>query len=239
MAPIIAVIPVRMGSTRFPGKALASDTGRPLVLHVADAVGRADRVDRIIVASEDREIEAVCAAAGVEHAMTASTHRNGSSRMAEVAQGLDGDIFLNVQGDEPEIDPATLDATIDALRETPEAGVATAATRLDGDLANPNVVKVVTALDGTALYFSRSVIPYGGESSLRHVGIYAFRPEVLARYPTLAPTPLEAAEGLEQLRLLEHGVRIAVATVPTGHGGIDTPEQYAAFVARWRAEHPD
>jgi len=229
-----------MGSTRFPGKALAADTGRPLVLHVADAVQRCSRIDRIIVASEDLEIQAACEAAGVEHAMTASTHPNGSSRMAEVAEGLDADVFLNVQGDEPEIEPSTIDATIEALLQHPDAGVATAATTLTGEAAeDPNIVKVVTAADGSALYFSRSAIPHGGGPALRHVGLYAFRPAVLEAYPAMTPTPLERAERLEQLRLLEQGVRIAVATVPTGHGGIDTPEQYDAFVARWRAEHPD
>ncbi|MDP7029738.1 MAG: 3-deoxy-manno-octulosonate cytidylyltransferase [Phycisphaerales bacterium] len=241
MASVIAVIPTRMGSTRFPGKALAAETGRPLVLHVADAVARSSRVDRIVVASEDSAIEAACRAAGVDHVMTAATHPNGSSRMAEAAADLDADVFLNVQGDEPEIDAGTIDATVDALVATPDAGVATAATPLKrgADHDNPNIVKVVTALDGTALYFSRTPIPHGDDTPLRHIGIYAFRPDVLARYPGLEPTPLEQSERLEQLRLLEHGIGIAVARVPTGHGGIDTPEQYAAFVDRWRTNHPD
>lgn len=241
MDRVIAIIPTRMGSTRFPGKALACETGRPLVLHVADAVSRASRVHQVIVASEDREIEAACQQAGVTHVMTANTHPNGSSRMAEVAAGLDADVFLNVQGDEPEIEPATIDATLEALAAMPEAGVGTAAAPLGpGEhAADPNIVKVVTTTRGEAIYFSRSPIPHGDPLPLRHVGLYAFRPEILARYASLPPTPLEQRERLEQLRLIEHGIRIAVARVASSHPGIDTPTQYADFVSRWRISHPD
>jgi 3-deoxy-manno-octulosonate cytidylyltransferase (CMP-KDO synthetase) len=241
MNRVIAIIPTRMGSTRFPGKALASETGRALVLHVVDAVLQAAQVNCVVVASEDAEIEAACRQAGVEHVMTANTHPNGSSRMAEVAAKLEADVFLNVQGDEPEIDPTTIDVTLEALAAMPSAGVATAAAPLgpEDDPNDPNIVKVVTALDGSAIYFSRACIPTGVAAPLRHVGLYAFRPDVLARYPSLPPTPLEQSERLEQLRLIEHGIRVAVARVESSPPGIDTPEQYAAFVARWRLNHPD
>ncbi len=245
MADVIAVIPTRMGSTRFPGKALAAETGTPLVLHVADAVAESDRVDRVIVASEDSVIERACADHGTEHVMTASTHPNGSSRMAEVAAALTADVVINVQGDEPEIDPGTLHAILDALESDPEAGVATAAAPLssDDDPADLNIVKVVTDCRQRALYFSRAPIPHAMEGPQRcckrHVGVYAFRPDVLARYAALSPTPLEQQERLEQLRLLEHGIPIAVAAVSQAHSGIDTPEQYQAFVDRWRRANPD
>ncbi|MDP7519081.1 MAG: 3-deoxy-manno-octulosonate cytidylyltransferase [Phycisphaerales bacterium] len=238
---VIAIIPTHMGSTRFPGKALAAETGRALVLHVADAVQRSNAVSRVIVASENTEIAQACESAGIEHIITGQGHPNGSSRISEAATGLHGDVILNVQGDEPEIEPSTIDATIAALITDKDADVATAATPLrdDDDPADPNLVKVVTGLDGHALYFSRSLIPMNrdGENTeyLRHIGLYAYRPATLAAYATLAPTPLETAERLEQLRLLEHGYRITVAQVDAGHPGIDTAEQYQAFVTRWRA----
>jgi 3-deoxy-manno-octulosonate cytidylyltransferase (CMP-KDO synthetase) len=237
---VTAVVPARLGSTRFPGKALAKETGRALVLHVADAAKRAKTVSRVLVASEDADIASVCRSAGVAHVMTAEGHPNGSSRIAEAAATLAADVIVNVQGDEPEIEPETIDATVEALIADERADAATAAApfRDQDDPADPNLVKVVTTLTGHALYFSRSRIPADRDGAaveyLRHIGLYAYRPAVLAAYATLAPTPLETAEGLEQLRLLEYGYRIAVARVETAHPGIDTPEQYAAFVARIR-----
>ncbi len=245
MDHVIAIIPTRMGSTRFPGKALARDTGRPLLLHVVERVSRVGLVDRVIVASEDPEIEAFCQSNAIDHAMTATTHPNGSSRIAEVAAAIKAGIILNVQGDEPEIASETIEATIKALQTDREAGVATAAAPLGSgdDASDPNIVKVVVGRSGQALYFSRSPIPFDMEDTgtppLRHIGIYAYRPEVLRQYVSLAPSPLEMTERLEQLRLLEHGIRIAVATVTTAHAGIDTPEQYAEFVQRWRSRDPD
>jgi 3-deoxy-manno-octulosonate cytidylyltransferase (CMP-KDO synthetase) len=234
-----------MGSTRFPGKALACDTGRPLLLHVVEAVSQVPSVDRVIVASEDLEIESFCRSAAIDHAMTADTHPNGSSRIAEVAATLDAELILNVQGDEPEISVETIESTIAALRGDPAAGVSTAAAPLtdEDDAADPNIVKVVVGRDGQALYFSRAAVPYdmdgSGDRPLRHIGLYAYRPQILRQYVALPPTPLERTERLEQLRLLEHGVRIAVASVSTAHAGIDTPAQYADFVNRWRHRDPD
>ena len=244
MPDVIAIIPARMGSTRFPGKALAADTGKPLVLHVVDAVGRANTVGRVIVASEDEVIAQACGSAGVEHVMTAAGHPNGSSRVAEVAAALQADIILNVQGDEPEIEADTIDATVMALMKDTGADAATAAAPFDDgdDPGDSNLVKVVFGLDGRARSFSRTLVPAeqlaAGLEQRRHIGIYAYRPEVLAAYATLEPTPLEIAERLEQLRLLEHGYSITVARVDAGHPGIDTPEQYLAFVARLRRGEP-
>ncbi|MBT5383265.1 MAG: 3-deoxy-manno-octulosonate cytidylyltransferase [Phycisphaerae bacterium] len=236
---VIAIIPARMGSIRFPGKAIASDTGTPLILHVVEAVQRASTVTRVIVASEDASIEAVCADAGVEHIMTRSDHPNGSSRIAEAAEGLEADVILNVQGDEPEIEAETIDLVVTTLLKDPAAHVSTAAAPLgeDDDPADPNLVKVVSDSSGHAIYFSRAAIPVDrdgmGISRRRHIGIYAYRPTTLCAYAQLEPTPLEQAEKLEQLRLVEKGYKIAVADVTGGHPGIDTPEQYADFVTRF------
>lgn len=237
---VIAIIPTRMGSTRFPGKAIARDTGTPLILHVVEAVKQAKTVTRIIVASEDVAIEAVCDGARVEHIMTRAGHPNGSSRIAEAATGLEADVILNVQGDEPEIEASTIDAVVRTLLSDPAAQVATASAPFQNhdDPADPNLVKVVTDSAGHAIYFSRSAIPADrdgvGVARQRHVGIYAYRPAMLFEYAALTPTPLEQAEQLEQLRLIEHGFTIAVAQVSGCHPGIDTPEQYADFVCRFQ-----
>ncbi len=242
---VAVVIPVRMGSTRFPGKALAAETGRALVLHVADAAAAATRVDEVMVASDHPEIADVVNQAGVRHIMTRADHPNGSSRVAEVAAHLDAEIVVNVQGDEPELDPALIDRCIERLVEDQDAAVGTLAAPLtqEDDLNNPNVVKVVTDQAGRALYFSRCPIPASRDGAmiprLRHVGIYAYRKATLMAYPDLPPTVLEEAEQLEQLRLLAHRIPITVALCDAVPEGIDTPSQYAAFVDRWRCDHPD
>ncbi len=239
-----AIIPARLGSERFPQKVLASETGTPLIVHVCEAAARASLVDRVIVAASETEIVAAVEAAGFEAVLTRSDHQTGTSRVAEVAERLgaaDDAVIVNVQGDEPEIEAAVIDAAIRAIGAT-DAPVATvAAPFAEGeDPANPNIVKAAVDRSGHALLFSRSVIPHdregrGGVGRLRHVGLYAYRRWFLARIAALAPTPLEQAERLEQLRFLEHGYRIAVAIEPAGGVGIDTPEQYAAFVKRWHA----
>lgn len=237
-----------MASTRFPGKALAAETGRPLVLHVVDRARAADRIGRVIVAAPDPEIIDAATGDGVEAMITAIDHPNGTSRLAEVVARLGDEldpesIVVNVQGDEPELDPASIDAVIDALEADPDADMATIAAPWDSedDPDDPTIVKVVLDRAGRALYFSRSRIPFDRNpdedrrSFLRHVGLYAYRCRFLPRFASWTPTPLETRESLEQLRVLEHGGRIAVAVHPATGAGIDTPEQYAAFVARWRA----
>ncbi|MCC6661685.1 MAG: 3-deoxy-manno-octulosonate cytidylyltransferase [Phycisphaerales bacterium] len=237
------IIPARLGSTRFPGKVLADRTGRPLIRHVYEAASRARGVERVVVATDDDRVRRGVAAFGGHVVMTRPDHPNGTSRLAEAAAilGLPPDaVVVNVQGDEPEIEPAVIEAAAAALVGG-SAPVATVACPLSAgeDAANPSIVKVVRRLDGTALYFSRALIPFPrdgvGLAPLKHAGIYAYRRSFLDTYTRLIPTELELTEHLEQLRVLAHGFAIAVAVVESaGHAGIDTPEQYEAFVERWR-----
>ena len=234
------VIPARLGSTRFPGKILACQSGRPLVQHVVDQARKCLRVREIIVAADDVTIAEALAKFETRVVMTDPAHPSGTDRIAEVARGLSDDIIVNVQGDEPEIDPAVIDALIERL-ETSDDDMATAATPFpsDADVADPNLVKVVRALDGRAMYFSRSAVPFwrdataGTEPSYYlHLGIYAYRRPFLLEFAGWRPTPCEQAERLEQLRALEHGKSIYVLETQRRTHGIDTPEQYAAFVRR-------
>lgn len=247
-AAIVAIIPARLGSTRFPGKVLADKTGKPLIQHVCEAAARSRLLSRVVVATDDRAVLGVVKGFGGEAVLTGTEHPNGTSRLAEASQrlGLGPDtIVVNVQGDEPEIEASVIDAAVEALGSAP---VATVATPMNPDeAANPNIVKVVVRCDGTALYFSRARVPFIREAAnaeagrpLRHVGLYVYRRSFLDRYLTLTPTPLERAESLEQLRILEHGFTIAVATLSreVGYAGIDTPEQYEAFVKRTLASGP-
>lgn len=240
--PVVAIIPGRLGSTRFPGKVLAAKTGKPLIQHVCEAASRSALLSRVVVATDDQTVMAAVRGFGGEAVLTRTDHPNGTSRLAEAAGllGLAPDtIVVNVQGDEPEIEPAVIDAAVRALGDASVATVASPMNEMDA--ANPNIVKVVVRLDGTALYFSRARVPHVRDSAnadwgrpLRHIGLYVYRRSFLDRYLTLEPTPLERAESLEQLRILEHGFAIAVATMPeeVGYAGIDTPEQYEAFVKR-------
>lgn len=242
----VAIIPARLASTRFPRKVLADATGMPLIWHVYERAKLAPSVSRVVIATDAQEVADVVRARGGEVVMTSVDHPNGTSRLAEAAAklGLAPDqIVVNVQGDEPELDPLAIDHAVAAIEKT-GAPVATVATPLESaaDAANPAIVKVVLRLDGTALYFSRAMIPFDRDAScaagpLRHLGLYVYRAGFLARYVQLEPTPLERTEMLEQLRVLEHGHSIAVAVVATRSEGIDTPEQYAAFVARWNRSH--
>lgn len=244
MTPAIAIIPARLGSTRFPGKVLADRTGRPLLQHVCEAAARAPSIERVVVATDDESVLQAVAAFRGQCVMTRRDHPNGTSRLAEAAAalGLASDaIIVNVQGDEPEIEPGVIEAAVAALASGNSPVATVAAPFVAGeDPANPNIVKVVRRLDGTALYFSRALIPFPRDAGrlpaapLRHVGLYAYRRSFLDTYTHLAPTDLETTEQLEQLRVLAYGYSVAVAVVDSaGHAGIDTPEQYDAFVARW------
>ena len=238
------VIPARYGSTRFPAKILAADTGRPLVQHVVDRVRKCRRVNDILVATDDQRIVDALRPFGTTCVMTSAAHQSGTDRVAEVARGpaAGAETIVNVQGDEPEIEPETVDALIERLNTSPAFDMATAATpfRPGADPANPNLVKVVVALDGRALYFSRSPVPFvrdGPPSPEQptyylHLGIYAYRRPFLLEFASWRPTPLETTEKLEQLRALEHGRSIYVLPVDRATHGIDTPEQYADFVRR-------
>lgn len=239
------VIPARLASTRFPEKVLAAVTGKPLVQHVAEAAARAACAASVVVAADHARIAEALRPFGTRVVMTREDHRNGTSRLAEAAAILglrDDEIVVNAQGDEPEMPGEAIDSAVGALRNAPNAVVGTAAAPLCDatEAADPNIVKVALTRDGHAMYFSRALIPHQRDGRvapglwLRHVGVYAYRVGFLKQYVALSPAPCELAEQLEQLRVLEHGFAIAVGRVAAAHAGIDTPEQYAAFVARWQ-----
>jgi 3-deoxy-manno-octulosonate cytidylyltransferase (CMP-KDO synthetase) len=236
-----AIIPARMRSTRLPGKMLADVGGKPLVAWVAEKA-RASGANRVVVATDHDDIAKALAPLGFETCLTSVEHETGTDRIAEAAKKLglgEGEIVVNVQGDEPLIDPRLIRAVADALAARPEASIATAAhpIKAAAEFFDPNVVKVVRDAEGFALYFSRAPIPYArdafaktrealpeGFPALRHIGIYAYRVRYLREYAGLAPTAVERFEALEQLRALGHGHRIAVAewSEPMAPG-VDTP----------------
>lgn len=232
---IVAIIPARYDSSRFPGKVLALLAGRPLVFHTYERTCKASLVDEVIVATDNPEVEQQLVALGVQVAMTRSDHSTGTDRIAEVAEQIDADIVVNVQGDEPLIDPATIDATVRAVLDSADVPMATARHSITdpAEIADPNVVKVVCDAQGRALYFSRSPIPHDREGAdapaeagryWQHVGIYVYRRDFLLQYARMTPTPLEKRERLEQLRALEHGYSIAVVDTDYRSIGVDTPE---------------
>jgi 3-deoxy-manno-octulosonate cytidylyltransferase (CMP-KDO synthetase) len=245
---VIAVIPARYASTRFPGKPLARATGQYLIQHVYERVMSATRIERCIVATDDTRIENAVREFGGSVVMTRPDHPSGTDRIAEVVRGLPGapnDIILNVQGDEPEIEPDYLDRLVARLaRESVDCPIATLACPFPdaAEPRDPNCVKVVRNSVGRALYFSRSLIPYprdsGGSATpgawLFHLGVYAYRRAFLLELATWKPGALEQVEQLEQLRVLEHGIALAVELVEHACVGIDTPQDYERFVARCR-----
>ncbi len=239
------VIPARMHSTRLPGKMLLRETGRTLLEHTHEAASKAELPSAVIVATDHQAIADEVRRFGGTAVMTSPDHASGADRVAEVAARTPGfDLFVNVQGDEPEIEPSAIDAVIEQLAADQQATVATLATPLrDPDrLLDPSNVKVVFDNSGRALYFSRSPIPFvrdagsatAGEDPLffHHVGLYAYRRDFLMRLSELPPSPLEQAEKLEQLRMLQAGETIRVGVIPTSAVGIDTAIDYAAFVQR-------
>jgi len=235
MSRAAIIIPARWGSTRFPGKPLHLLAGKPLVQHVWERCCKVPGVDQVIVATDDTRILEAAFAFGAEVALTSAKHPSGTDRIAEVAKKLPAaGILLNVQGDEPFLDPRLAGRLIKALKADPDARMATAACPLDpADLDNPNVVKVVCDLHGRALYFSRSPIPCDRDGDafptrLRHLGIYAYRRSFLLEFVKRKPTPLEKLEKLEQLRALEHGAKILVLTTKSAGPGVDTPEDAVA-----------
>jgi 3-deoxy-manno-octulosonate cytidylyltransferase (CMP-KDO synthetase) len=223
------VLPARYQSTRFPGKPLAMIAGRPLIEWVhrrARAIGGAAAV---VVATDDARIAEVVRGFGGEAVMTRADHATGTDRVAEVAESLDVDVVVNLQGDEPVFDPAVVEAMVAALARDPELDVVTACHPIrDGaEFASPHVVKVVVDARDRALYFSRAPIPHGalvGGGALRHVGVYAYRREALRRLASLPRTPLERSEGLEQLRALENGMTIGVVRTAVPTVGVDVPD---------------
>lgn len=229
------IIPARYASSRLPGKPLLETTGKFLIQHCYEQALWCKLADRVIVATDDERIAHAVRSFGGEVAMTRADHVSGTDRIAEVAEGLDAEIIVNLQGDEPQFDPAGLDLLIGF-----GADMATLAVpiRDDATYRNPNIVKVVCAEDGRALYFSRSPIPmvrdaapdFASGQFLQHLGVYAYRRDTLLSLARTPAHPLELAEKLEQLRALAHGIAIRVGVVAVGHRGIDTPEDYAEFV---------
>ena len=241
---IIVCIPARYASARFPGKVLARDTGKYLIQHTWEQARQAKLPERVVIAADDPKIVEAARTFGAECVLTSPKHNSGTDRIAEAVGRTDAEIVINVQGDEPQIDPDSIDYLARLLLDSPEAPMATLAAGFASreQIADPNVVKVVVDANGRAIYFSRSVIPYDREHSgvgdvgryLRHIGIYAYRREFLLRITALPQTPLEKLEKLEQLRAIENGFAILVGKVEHICEGIDTPEQYAAFVRRYR-----
>jgi 3-deoxy-manno-octulosonate cytidylyltransferase (CMP-KDO synthetase) len=233
---VVVVIPARYGSTRLPGKPLVSLNGQPMIQRVYERAKSARRVDRVIVATDDDRIVKAVTSFGGEARMTRPDHRTGTERVAEVAAHVEGEVFVNVQGDEPLLDPAAVDTAVAALLEEPQAAVATVATpiKVPGDIMDPNVVKVVLDFDDNALYFSRAPVPWVRDTGntiqvrhLKHLGLYVFQREALLEYPTLPQGELERIEQLEQLRWLENGSKIRVAEVEHDAISVDVPEDVA------------
>jgi 3-deoxy-manno-octulosonate cytidylyltransferase (CMP-KDO synthetase) len=240
---IVAIIPARFGSTRLPGKPLSDIHGKPMIQHVHERVRLARGLDRVLVATDDERIASAVRGFGGEAVMTSVAHATGTDRLAEAVRHTDADIVVNVQGDEPLVDPAGIEAAVEPLREDPSLAMSTLSVPLLSveEMLSPAVVKVVVDARGDALYFSRSPIPHVRQRGVdarqaaadavvrrlarKHVGLYVYRRETLLRLASLPPSLLEEAEGLEQLRAQHHGIRIRV--VPRqGESGlaVDTPE---------------
>lgn len=239
---VLVVIPARYGSSRFPGKALADLAGKPLIVRVAERAARMRTAGRVVVATDDARIRDAVAAAGFACELTGE-HPTGTDRVGEIARRCPAEIVLNLQGDEPLLDPADADGLVRALRADPAADLATLAHPLAdaAEWRDPHAVKVLLDRQGRALYFSRAPLPgafpgraaRGERLALRHVGVYAFRHAALLRFLELPRTPLEEAEGLEQLRALEHGLRIRVERTERRAVGVDTPADLERVRALW------
>ncbi len=238
-ARAVAIIPARFQSTRLPGKPMALLGGRPMICHVAERTRRARGLARVLVATDDERIARAARDAGTEAVLTRGDHASGTDRLAEVVGTLDADVVVNVQGDLPLLDPAMVEQLVARMDDEPGLPMATLAAPIvdEAEWRSPHVVKVVAGRDGRALYFSRAAVPFdrdgdrrpGEPLGWRHIGMYAYRRDVLLRLAALPPSPLERRERLEQLRALEHGIAIGVvawtATEPVIE--VDTPDDLA------------
>jgi 3-deoxy-manno-octulosonate cytidylyltransferase (CMP-KDO synthetase) len=257
---VVVCIPARFGSTRFPAKVLAKDTGKFLIQHVYEQATLAKLPDKIVIAADDKRIADAAKSFDAECILTSPDCPTGTDRIAEAINKLSAirytlsadDVVVNLQADEPEIDPANIDAVAKLLVDNTDYSMATLAADFETaeQVSDPNIVKVVVASHepratghGVAIYFSRSVIPYDRQQAglgpvknyLRHLGIYAYRKDFLLKITKLPQTPLEKIEKLEQLRAIENGFDILVAKVKHTCAGIDTPEQYVEFVKRYKS----
>ncbi len=250
---ITAVIPARYASVRFPGKALAEIDGRPMIQHVYERTAQSTLVSRVIVATDDTRIADVVRSIGGEAVMTSPSHETGTDRLAEVAAGLDSDLIVNVQGDEPLIDPAMIDLAIRPFLEESGLQMGTLKTRIKclHDFLSPNVVKVVTDNRNDALYFSRSPLPFfrdkwkdlkdesfacGKLRCFKHVGLYVYRRDFLLQFAAMPATFLEVSEKLEQLRAIENGVKIRVVETEFESIGVDTPDDLHKAQEQYRKQ---
>ena len=265
---IVVCIPARLGSTRFPAKVLAKDTGKFLVQHVWEKACQAKVPQKVIIATDDKQVVDAAKTFGAEAVLTSPDLQSGTDRVAAAIKNLDVDIVINLQGDEPEIEPASIDVLANLMLETKkyEMGTLAAPFQNKEQIADPAIVKVIISSSvvrdaycgkdqsqesqcairntqyGQAIYFSRSVIPYDRaavgigpiRNYLRHLGIYAYRKDFLLKITKLPPSMLEKAESLEQLRVIENGYKILVGIVERASSGIDTPDQYAEFVQRYK-----
>jgi 3-deoxy-D-manno-octulosonate cytidylyltransferase len=246
VAKVVVVIPARYGSTRLPGKPLVQLAGKPMIQRVYERAKLAKQANQVIVATDDERIVKAVEAFGGEARLTRTDHRTGTERVAEVAAHVEGDIFVNVQGDEPLLDPAAVDAAVSSLLEEPAASISTVATpiRTPGDIMDPNVVKTVLDFDGNALYFSRAPIPWVRDTAsktlvrhLKHLGLYVFQREALLEYATLPQGELERIEQLEQLRWMENGWKIRVAEVEHDAVSVDVPEDVGRVEKLLQGQH--
>ena len=240
----LIVIPARYASSRFPGKPLAKDSGKFLIQHVVEQSQKVEGASQVVVATDDQRIFDAVRSFGATSIMTSDQHQSGTDRIAEVIQKPQyaaADIVVNVQGDEPEIDPILVSHLIRVLERNPAAHIATAATPFTNpdDIIRPNMVKAVVDFENFALYFSRSVVPHNRDNTppgipyLKHLGLYAYRRSALLTLANSPPCELETLEKLEQLRALYLGMKIHVTITDAGPHGIDTPEDYAALLTRY------
>lgn len=242
-ASILAVIPARLASTRLPRKVLRDLNGRPLLAWVVEAALRCPQIGRVVIAADSNEVAELCAIEGWDCLMTSPELPSGSDRLFAVSREIDADIYVNIQADEPLLEPAHIEALLRPFAD-PAVPVTTLKVRCpDRSVADPNVVKVVAGPDGRALYFSRATIPFNRDNQpttyWKHLGLYAYRKEALARFASLPPGQLEQIERLEQLRLLENGIDIFVSESPHDTIGVDTEEdlhRVEKLLSR-RAEH--
>ena len=239
---ITAVIPARYESTRFPGKVLAKETGKYLIQHTFEQVCKAKLIQKVIIAADNPLVMDACKTFGANCVMTAVSHQSGTDRIAEAVRKIDTDVVINIQGDEPEIEPANIDMLAKLMIDNPQVKMATLISKFETkeQIFNPNIVKAVIDRDRFAKYFSRSIIPYCRENGpvgdindyYRHLGIYAYTKDFLLCITKLPTGVLENIEKLEQLRVIENGFQILTGLVTHFAPGIDTPEQYSDFVER-------
>ena len=245
---VLGVIPARFASSRFPGKALASLAGKTILQHVFERASQSRYLSKVIIATDDERIRSAAAAFGAPVRMTRADHLSGTDRVAEVASSEECSLVVNIQGDEPLIDPAAIDAATLSLLDDQTVPMGTLMKKIEREeeILSPHVVKVVLSREGNAIYFSRSPIPYtrdaqsladAGTAYYKHIGLYVYRRDFLLSYSSLPVGPLELAERLEQLRALENGYPIRVVETEYESLGVDTPEDLAKVAALFAHTH--